>query len=324
MLTFSFHVSFFQPLGKDCFKVKVLLVHNPDAGNESRPTADELEKLIRDAGHTVISRSAEGDDWQNSLEGDIDLIAVAGGDGTTGRVAKCLIGKQIPFTILPMGTANNISKSFGLTDRPLEELIAGWARARPRRIDVGIARGPFGTTTFLEGVGVGLFSWTMSKLDARDNLYIAHVEESEEKISTVLEILLEHLDDDPLKQLKITLDGKDLSGQYLMVEAMNLPFIGPNLNLAPKADPSDGMLDVVAVTAEDRDQLRKYLSAEIGPGQASPGLPVHRGKQLCITWEGFDVHIDDLVWPGNTDSFKLEAQEIEITLDPRSLEILVP
>ena len=303
--------------------MKVLLIRNPDAGDDSRPTADVLEKLIRDAGHTVVSVPSSGD-WQKSLEDGFDLVAVAGGDGTAGRVAKHLIGKPIPFTILPMGTANNISKSFGLTDRPLEELIAGWAKVRPRRIDVGIARGPFGTTSFLEGFGVGLFSWTMSKLDARDNLQIAHVVQAEEKISTVQEMLLEHLDDDPLKQLRITLDGKDLSGEYLMVEAMNLKYIGPNLNLAPKADPGDGLLDVVAVTAEDRSRLRKYLSAEIGPGEASPDLPIHRGKQLCITWEGFDVHIDDLVWPGNTDSFKLEAQEIEVTLDPRSLAILVP
>jgi diacylglycerol kinase family enzyme len=45
------------------------------------------------------------------------------------------------------------------------------------------------------------------------------------------------------------IDGKALDGEWLGVEVMNIPFTGPGLHLAPKADFSDGMLELVCFEA---------------------------------------------------------------------------
>jgi diacylglycerol kinase (ATP) len=51
--------------------------------------------------------------------------------------------------------------------------------------------------------------------------------------------------------MTIRLDGKDLSGEFIMLEALNIRSVGPNRNLTPKADINDGFLDVVFVSKGD-------------------------------------------------------------------------
>ena len=46
--------------------------------------------------------------------------------------------------------------------------------------------------------------------------------------------LSERLRNFPPKELKITLDGQDLSGEHIMVEVMNIQHIGPGLQIAPE------------------------------------------------------------------------------------------
>jgi diacylglycerol kinase (ATP) len=82
---------------------------------------------------------------------------ISGGDGTVGKVATLLIGNRTPIAILPMGTANNIATTLGLTNRSVPDLIKGWTNARPVNFDAGLAKGPWGSQHFIEGFGIGLF-----------------------------------------------------------------------------------------------------------------------------------------------------------------------
>ena len=59
--------------------------------------------------------------------------------------------------------------------------------------------------------------------------------------------------------MTIRLDGKKMSGDYLMLEVQNIRYIGPNLELHPEADINDGFLDVVMVGAKERNKLKPYL-----------------------------------------------------------------
>jgi diacylglycerol kinase (ATP) len=288
--------------------MKVVLIHNPAAGVEDQPSADDVAKLIRGAGHSVLFQSSSHADWKKLLQENADLIAVAGGDGIVGKVAKLCLGRNLPIAVLPMGTANNIAGALGLTDKPLEELIATWREARPKRFDVGVARGPWGENYFLEGIGVGLFADTMSRLDA-----------AEEKITSVLEIMHIRLENCPLHPLQLTLDDRDLSGEYILVEAMNIRSIGPNLVLAPHAEPGDGLLDVVLITRDDEAELSEYLSNRIGKGAGSHGLTGRRARRLRIECADSRIHIDDDLWPPKGTP---APATVEIALANRWLEML--
>lgn len=303
----------------------VKLFHNAVAGNESQPDAGHLQRLIRAAGHEVIYHpcsAASELDWSAVLNQPCDLVAIAGGDGTAGRIAKRLVGGGVPLTFIPLGTANNISKSFGLAELSLEQLIAGWCRARVQKLDVGVIASPWGSRYFIEGVGMGLFARTMIDIDAEDAL--AHLESSEEKIIHALRLMSRRLEAFPARPLDLTLDGKDLSGEYIMLEVMNISFIGPNLFIAPASDPADGLLDIVLIAERQRRDLQKYLTSWRLGTLCAPELTTYKGKHLQIEWNGSCLHVDDEAWPPADASVPSGSALIDISAQMHALELWLP
>lgn len=303
--------------------MKVTLIHNPNAGSD-QPSGDELISLIRGAGHAVVYQSSAVAEWQRVLKEPTDLLVVAGGDGMVGQVAKRVVGQCIPMTILPLGTANNLASTLGLTRRPFDQLIMGWQRARHVNFDVGIAKGGWGSAYYIEGVGLGAFTETMSRLDARKNIDIAHHNASDEKIRSVLQIMKIRLESSAPRRLKLALDGRDLSGDYVMLEAINIRFVGPNLCLAPSADPSDGLLDLVLVADDQREQMNRYLSDRTEGRTGDFALPVLRGRHLRIECEEMRVHIDDDIWPNEGEHPPYSPMIIDVSLHDEGLEMYLP
>lgn len=304
--------------------MQVTLIHNPAAGTEDQPDAEHIMALITDAGHSARYQSSQHADWPRVLDQPSDLLAIAGGDGIVGMVAARLVGKPIPVTILPTGTANNIASALNLKGRPLADLIAGWSDADRLRFDIGSAQGPWGSNYFFEGVGVGAFTDTMARLDARRNVDLAHHEQSEKKIQTALQIMKIRLEGCPAIPLKMTVDGRDQSGDYVLLEAMNIRSIGPNLCLAPQADPTDGVLDFVLVRNDERAQLDAFLSARLAGAPNGPTLSVVRGRHLHIECDETRLHLDDDVWPGQGEHPPFTPMIIDLTLHPEKLVVLVP
>ena len=252
------------------------------------------------------------------------MVAVAGGDGTVGKVARELIGSRIPIAVLPMGTANNIGNMLGIAGTPLPELIKGWKTARGVNFDAGLAKGPWGSQYFIEGFGVGLFAETMSRLDERKDPDLASSDNPEKVIPTVVSILNEQLKKFPSKDMIVQLDGKDVSGDYVLLEALNIRYIGPNLDLVPQADINDGFLDVVFITERQRAKLKEYLSNRINRKHARANLTVRRGQHLQIEWQNSPIHIDDTTWPKGKDRTPLRSNAIDIRIDPAALVFLTP
>lgn len=302
--------------------MKVTLIYNPTAGDDSRPTAGQLAALIKEAGYGVRVQSTHDEGWSKVLSKKARLVAVAGGDGTVGKVARRLIGSKTPIAVLPIGTANNISKSLGIGDQKLWQLIRGWERAKETRFDAGVASGPWGSRSFIEGVGVGLLAKTMPAMS--ENKTMEHLPGGEERVTYALQCLRDMLEESTPMKVNALLDGKDISGKYLLFEAMNKRFIGPNLFLAPHTTPGDGMLDIVFVGEKDRKKLARYL-AKWQAGQPWPSdLGVGRGKHLQIEWTGFPLHLDDKVWPKNGRERPKPPDMIEIELQRKALRFLVP
>ncbi len=303
--------------------MKVTLIHNPDAGGNDFCTYD-IVGAIRAAGHAVICQSSREIGWNNVLLEPADLVAIAGGDGIVGAVAKQLIGKPVLLTILPTGTANNIASTLGLTGLSIDQLIHGWAGGRRVQLDVGMARGPWGDRYFIEGLGVGLFTDTMFKLDARNNLDLAFLSGPKEKLDSVVRIMKQRLDSHAANWLSLKLDGRDFSGNYILLEVMNVRCIGPNLCITQAGPPGDGLLDVVLAAADQRDQISMFLSHRLEGSAVFPGLTVHQARQLHIECAGIRIHIDDEVWPKvgyRQDTAKII---IDAALEPVSLEVLLP
>jgi diacylglycerol kinase (ATP) len=299
--------------------VRVTLIHNPGAGKQSRNDAGRLVALLREAGHDVHYQSSKADNWEMALEEPADLVAVAGGDGTVSRVARRLAGRGIPVAALPAGTANNISRSLGLVERPFEELVRSWPEARRVKLDVGIAVGPWGTRHFVEGIGTGLFARLLVTSGSGNK---RRKMSPDEKVAHALERLMRRAKRAKPASIKAWIDGDDISGKYLLLEAVNIPYVGSNLFLAPDSKPGDGHLEVVLVTEAERERLVKYLETWQENRARLAVLPSHRGKSLKLEWTGFEIHIDDKLWPRKGDAAEPPAR-VEARINGQ-VDFLVP
>ena len=299
----------------------ITLIHNPGAGVDDQPDGETLLSIIRAAGHEVRYQPSENGTWASALDEPADLVAVAGGDGTVGRVAKKLIGRDLPLAPLPLGTANNISKTLGLADLSLADIVFGWKNARHVSFDAGVAKGPWGSRYFMEAFGLGLFACTLPI--AEGNRKLKALKDADAKVAHAIGLLRQRLEDCPPNALDLRLDGRDTSGDYVMLEAMNMAFVGPNLYLAPDLDPDDGMLDVVVVTSEERDKLHDSLATWQEGELEHPKLTRHLARVIQLEWTGFEVHFDDEAWPGKDDEGPA-LTPIEVTVERDALKFVAP
>ncbi|HZM34614.1 MAG TPA: diacylglycerol kinase family protein [Burkholderiales bacterium] len=303
--------------------MRVTLVHNPGAGRTDKRGEKELIALLEQAGHAVRYQSSKDDDWTDVLEKQADVVVAAGGDGTVGRVARHMAGRNVPLVALPAGTANNIARSLGLLDRSPEELVRDWGRARRVRLDVGVARGPFGQRTFVEGIGIGLFAGLLAASEGKPPKK-PKGRTAAKAVDGALQRLSRCAEDCEALHVEARLDGRDISGRYLLLEAVNLRYVGPSLFLAPEAEPGDGQLDVVLVTEAERSRLVQYLERWQDNRERLAVLPTLRGRKLEIAWAGEPLHIDDKLRPKKGASPDEVAGMVEARLGEAAVEFLVP
>ena len=298
--------------------MRITLIHNPGAGNGGAKEAKKLRKFLERHGHDVRYRSTKEDGWKRALKKSAELVAVAGGDGTVSKVARRLAGRGVPIGVLPSGTANNIARTLGLIERPFEEIVRGWDKPRCIKLDLGLIAGPWGKRYFIEGVGAGLFASALAKPMSKK------LKNARRPVENGLERLKrEAAEAEPL-ELNARLDGEDISGSYLMLEAVNLRYVGPNLHLAHDSQAGDGMFDVVLVTEAERDRLRYYLDHWQDNRERIAMLPTRRGRCLEIEWTGFPLHIDDKLRPKPGMKPKEMAGLVEARLEGDEVEFLVP
>lgn len=271
--------------------VRIKLLHNAKAGDESH-SENKLISMIESKGFICDYSSIKSDDW--SIPFETDFVVVAGGDGTVKKTAKKLldrrlVDKRFPVGILPLGTANNLSRSLNL-ELDNEKAIELWRRPRIKKFDIGRVYGIEKYDFFMEGMGYGIFPYLIHKMKSVD----ADLSDDPAKRLTVaLNNLLKIIQSYKPVFAHVVVDGQDRSGEYLMVEIINIPSIGPNLVLAPEADSSDGFFEVVLVPENKRQVLETYVSNKLKGKETGLKLDIIRGKQIYIKWQGTDGHVDD-------------------------------
>src|SRR5215216_958088 len=299
--------------------MRATLIHNPQAGDENH-AREHLLTLIREAGYEVAYRSSK-EGYGAALKDPGDLVVVAGGDGTVRKEAMHTIDCGVPIALLPMGTANNISKSLGITGTP-EELISGWLTARLKRLTVGLASSSWGGEIFIEGMGLGVFTRAMSLLNYIDDKAPEGFSSTYDKLYRDISALIVLVSEFPPIRLTVSVDGQDVSGPYLLMEVMNMNFIGPNLQLAPEADCSDEYLDFVLLAEDNRENFARYLTKCLAGKEATPPVRVLRGRHLHIYWQGTAIHLDDKIWT-NGITVPSSPQVIDVKLAGKFLDFLV-
>lgn len=292
---------------------RAAVLHNPNAG-EKEFSGKKLLAIIKASGIECSYSSTKKEDWDKIETTDTDFVILAGGDGTVRKVAGKLLDKKLPIGLIPLGTANNIARTLGISGKP-HEIIDSWSQYQIKKYDIGRIYGLKNTGFFLEGFGFGLFPRLMEKMEALEHLL---TNSQEENLKIALATLHDLILNGKARYCEITIDGADFSGKFLLAEVMNTQSIGPNLDLAPFADPGDGYLDVILISERQRDEFAAYVHNKLHGLEQPPIFNILKARNLEIFWEGKLLHVDDQV-------IRLKKpHEVTIKLQEGVLEFLVP
>ena len=288
--------------------VFAIIFHNPTSGTKGVDKQSLLAaiKLANIDGEYVSTKS---DDFEKALDQKADLFVAAGGDGT---IRKIIIGareKKVPIAIFPLGTANNVARSLGISGTP-QELVETWDLEHAIPFDLGVAQGSWGTTSFIESFGVGLFPQYLISAGEEDKL------EGAENLLQGRKLLQKALKKAKPAVLEIRVDGKALKGDFLGVEVLNISFTGPGLPLGQRADATDRKLDVVCFETNAKQDLAKWLDA---PSDSAPPVVSRQASEVQITWRNVANRLDDKTFT-NEDAI----QTAELSCEKKPTAVLIP
>jgi diacylglycerol kinase (ATP) len=285
--------------------MRATLIHNADAGDRLVLDGFEIARAVEGLGWTVKSHAAS--ELEKAFAAPADVILVAGGDGTVGRVAKRLAGTGIPIGVIPTGTANNVARSLGVVLEP-SAAIEALGQSLPRDVDLGtVTIGESEEQRFIEGFGVGVFAYVMAE----------QATEEHKKLDRASRLLARELERYEPQHVRIEVDGHDVSGEYLLVSVLNLRSLGPALQLAPSALFDDGELDLVLVRPDDRASLVAKLEGAPADGDiVLPPFEHHRARHVRLLDYGKWSHVDD--------DASDRPGAVDVRIDPRAVQFMLP
>jgi diacylglycerol kinase (ATP) len=217
---------------------------NPAAGGgRSLEHLKKLEAYMKEAGleyelgmteyHRHATELVKG-----AVERGFRSIYTLGGDGTVFEAVNGLAqsGKinEVAMGFLPGGTGNDLSKSIGLPHDPVEAFKAMQA-GRTETIDMWKANDVYFINVFGLGLDTDLTGWASKTKKLLKGMP-----------AYILALFLT-LFGFKNKKITITVDGRALEREVLVVTASNGRFYGGGILVAPNAHVSDGKLDLVLI-----------------------------------------------------------------------------
>ncbi len=289
--------------------MRVALLHNAAAGREDHQDA-EVGQVIRDAGHELVHVVRRVSELTAALHDQpCDLVVVAGGDGTVGRAACELSGWQVPLSIFPLGTANNTARSLNLPAQHARAALS-WHQARRVPFDIGLIGDGAVRRRFAEAVGWGVFPSAIAK--AKRTAARKHAHHTLQGDRKLIRAMVRAASP---REYRIQVDGRDVSGAYLLVEVMNVALLGPRLSLSPASESADGVFELVLAGEEHRAALEE-LATEGCVKRAQP-LRVESGARMRIETDDPLMHCDGRLWRHASGN-----RQFEIEVEPGAIHYL--
>ncbi len=216
------------------------LVYNPEARLAGLATPDVLKDSLERNGARVVQTIVCGSegyvaDRVASIAGSLELILVAGGDGTVNAVAQALAGTETAMAVVPLGTGNVLAEELGLRPGAWRQAIDVALHGRRCLIDVGRANGRIFVTMF----GAGLDARVVESVEQRSKSAAG-------RWAFVAELVRQVVRFRPHRMV-LSVDGCQWQGAAMAAIVCNTARYAWRLHLQPLANPSDGLLDVVVL-----------------------------------------------------------------------------
>ena len=259
--------------------MRVLMVSNASSGRGRAAAARArcVTELV-DAGMHVgeLPLDATEAEWRAAIDSAGAVVAV-GGDGTVRSVASRLRGTRVPLAIVPSGTENLAAREFGF-HRPRTRIADALRRGRVRDCDLGrVCRAGAPDHAFLVMASAGLDADVVAEVAAHRTGPIWHGSYLGPMVRACRAW-------QPAKLEAAGAGDARILGRGQLVVA-NARQYAMRLDPARTADPSDGALDAVLLTARGwPDMVRWAIRLAVSTG-AVEGLRCGRSPRWRVRFE---------------------------------------
>jgi YegS/Rv2252/BmrU family lipid kinase len=208
-----------------------------------------------------------------------DTVVALGGDGLVGALAATLKGSA-PLGVLPGGRGNDFARALGISQDigpALRTLLDGSERA----LDLGEANG----RAFASIASVG-FDSDANRIANEAKVVRGNLVYAWGAIRALIAW--------KPARFTVSLDGRELQFEGYTVAVANSPYYGGGMKVAPAADPTDGLLDVIFVKGTSKLRfIRNLPKVFAGTHVALDAIETHRAREVVISADrSFDVYAD--------------------------------
>ena len=291
------------------------VICNPSSGGGSYDPdeiRDELEGLEVEWVQTEGPEDAvwAAEEWSEGL------LVVAGGDGTINDVVNGLgragFPEGVTLGILPAGTGNDLAATLCIPEDPdlAKDVIL---QNRGRWLDVARVRSDGIGERFFINVATGGLGAEIS--DANDE----ELKRRWGKLS-YLRASLEVARNFDVRELMLYIDGEERHVEAVNVAVGNCRYTGGGWPATPKANPEDGLLDVVIIENLGVTDLLNLTPAVLAESDYldSDGVLFVRAKEIRVDTQppGLEFTVDGEVIGNEPAQFSVLPRALKVIVGP--------
>jgi diacylglycerol kinase (ATP) len=292
---------------------RAAIIYNPSKISDFDLFRTRVEYELRERGwKPPMWLETEPDDpgremARDALHKEVDLVLVAGGDGTVRVVCSELVGSEVPVALIPAGTGNLLARNLGI---PLDEQQAFDVAFEGEPSPIDVVKFTIGTQTehFVVMSGMGGDARVMANTNADLKKVVgsaAYFLAAAQSVGTGPYDLTVTLDDaEPIKR----------SAALALVG--NVGTLQAGIRIFPDASPTDGLLDVLIGNPTTVSDWAKVASGLLGGADVEP-LEYAQGRRVVI--ESPDPVPYQLDGDAAGDTCRLEAEAV-----PGGLLVMLP
>lgn len=296
---------------------KIIYLINPISGIAGKSALEEIivrENKLRNLSFEISFTNAAGNYGQllqKINDEKITDVVVCGGDGSVNAVAASLIHKDINVGIIPMGSGNGLALSAKIPAKILAALhIIFKGKASP--IDGFFINDRF--SCMLCGIG----------FDAK----VAHDFSKQKRrgLQTYIKVTAINYFSAKPYHFRIQTGEESFAFEAYFISVANSNQFGNNFIIAPKADLSDGLLDIVIVKKMSKLVLPFSLLSQITGINAKQALSQDLFENNIIYFQASSLTIiNDDEAPLHIDGDPTPtSRKFTITIVPKAIRLIQP
>ena len=292
---------------------QVLIVFNPVSGSGNRRIVEAVQQALSNRGCDVslypTQSAGDATRYLSAYTGPLDVIAVAGGDGTVNEVVNGLRqrdNQSYRLALIPTGTTNVLAAELGIGKAP-DKIADIIINGREKPIYLGDING----RRFVLMAGVGYDAWVVDNVDLALKKKVG-------KLAYVLSMLkqLRHFGK---KTYQLTVDGEHYQANSVVIT--NGRYYAGSFVLSRQADLSKATTQVLMISGRNPLKfLGILLGLPLGIMEKMPGMKSVAARHVQIELLNAGTERE----PVQADGDSLAELPLHLQMEDSPVRLLIP